>query len=153
MIRWPAAEGRVVIDPATGALLAADIRLLDSLAGAVVRGTLQVTFRPDTLASSWVPDVMTEHYDILNDRGDSMGTITGRAAYSNVVKLTFAKGASLKDPTHLFNSSLEGNVRRAIDIREGEDVDAAALKALVRDAVAVNTAGKANAKKTTSRRA
>jgi hypothetical protein len=58
------------------------------------------------------------------------------------VKLTFAKGASLKDPKRLFNSSLDGNVRRAIDIREGEDVDAAAFKALVRQAVAVNRAGK-----------
>jgi hypothetical protein len=55
-----------------------------------------------------------------------------------MVKLTFAKGASLKDPAHLFNSSLEGNVRRAIDIREGEEVDAAAFKALVRQAVAFN---------------
>jgi hypothetical protein len=63
-----------------------------------------------------------------------------------VVKLTFAKGASLKDPKHLFNSSLDGNVRRAIDIREGEDVNAAAFKALVREAVAVNTAGKAKKK-------
>ena len=57
------------------------------------------------------------------------------------MKLTFARGASLKDPKRLFNSSLDGNVRRAIDIREGEDVDATAFKALVRQAVAVNRAG------------
>ena len=59
------------------------------------------------------------------------------------MKLTFAKGASLKDPARLFNSSVEGNVRRAIDIREGEDVDAAAFKALVRQAAALNGARKA----------
>jgi hypothetical protein len=63
------------------------------------------------------------------------------------VKLTFAKGASLKDPAHLFNSSLDGNVRRAIDIHEGEQVAASAFKALVREAVALNTAGKSTPKK------
>ena len=66
------------------------------------------------------------------------GIICTGETYKSVVKLTFAKGASLKDPAKLFNSSLEGNVRRAIDIREGEKVDAAAFKALVREAVAVN---------------
>ena len=63
-------------------------------------------------------------------------------SYKSAVKLTFAKGASLKDPARLFNSSLDGNVRRAIDIREGQDVDAAAFKALVRQAVALNTTKK-----------
>jgi hypothetical protein len=63
-----------------------------------------------------------------------------------VVKLTFARGAVLKDPSHLFNSSLEGNVRRAIDIREGEEVDEAALKDLVRAAVAQNLEGKSKPK-------
>ncbi len=57
------------------------------------------------------------------------------------MKLTFAKGASLKDPAKLFNSSLEGNTRRAIDVREGETLDAKALKALVREAIAANAAG------------
>jgi hypothetical protein len=56
--------------------------------------------------------------------------------------MTFAKGASLKDPSRLFNSSLEGNVRRAIDIHEGEELDAPALKALIRAAVALNVSGK-----------
>jgi hypothetical protein len=70
------------------------------------------------------------------------GILCTGETYKSVVKLTFAKGASLKDPKRLFNSSLDGNVRRAIDIREGEDVDAAAFKALVRQAVAVNRAGK-----------
>jgi hypothetical protein len=69
------------------------------------------------------------------------GIICTGEAYKSVVKLTFAKGASLKDPAKLFNSSLEGNTRRAIDIREGEKVDAGKFKALIRAAVALNTSG------------
>ena len=75
------------------------------------------------------------------------GIICTGESYKNVVKLTFAKGASLKDPARLFNSSLEGNVRRAMDIHEGEEVDAAAFKALVRQAVAFNTSGKSKPSK------
>jgi hypothetical protein len=71
------------------------------------------------------------------------GIICTGEAYKAVVKLTFAKGAALKDPARLFNASLEGNVRRAIDIREGEEVDAAAFKALVREAVGLNKGGRA----------
>ena len=67
------------------------------------------------------------------------GIISTGETYKSVVKLTFAKGASLDDPSGLFNSSLEGNVRRAIDVREGESVDEEALKALIRSAVALNT--------------
>jgi hypothetical protein len=70
------------------------------------------------------------------------GIICTGEPYKAVVKLTFAKGASLKDPAKLFNSSLEGNTRRAIDIREGEKVDANAFKALIRAAAALNTSGK-----------
>src|SRR5258705_13580842 len=70
------------------------------------------------------------------------GIICTGESYKNVVKLTFAKGASLKDPARLFNSSLDGNVRRAIDIHEGEDVDESAFKALVRQAVTLNKSGK-----------
>ncbi len=70
------------------------------------------------------------------------GIICTGESYKKAVKLTFAKGASLKDPKRLFNSSLEGNVRRALDIPEGESVDAEAFKALVRDAIAVNRAAK-----------
>ncbi len=66
------------------------------------------------------------------------GLCTGEA-YKNVVKLTFFKGASLKDPAGLFNSSLEGKVRRAIDIREDDEIDADALKNLIREAVALNS--------------
>lgn len=65
------------------------------------------------------------------------GICTGEA-YKNVVKLTFYKGASLEDPTGLFNSSLDGKVRRALDIKEGDAVDEAALRSLVREAVALN---------------
>ena len=67
------------------------------------------------------------------------GIICTGETYKSVVKMTFAKGASLEDPTGLFNSSLEGNVRRAIDFREGEAIDEKALVALVRAAVALNT--------------
>ena len=66
------------------------------------------------------------------------GILCTGETYKEVVKMTFAKGAALKDPAHLFNSSLEGNMRRAIDFREGEKINEAALKALVRDAVALN---------------
>ena len=69
------------------------------------------------------------------------GIICTGESYKSVVKLTFAKGASLEDPAQLFNSSLEGNTRRAIDIHEGEEVGASAFKALIRAAVALNTSG------------
>ena len=75
------------------------------------------------------------------------GIICTGESYKNVVKLTFAKGASLKDPTRLFNSSLDGNVRRAIDIHEGDEVDESAFKALVRDAVALNSSAKSKPSK------
>src|SRR4249920_559946 len=68
------------------------------------------------------------------------GIICTGESYKDKVKLTFAKGASLKDPAHLFNSSLDGNVRRAIDIHAGEEIDPDAFKALIRAAVALNTA-------------
>ena len=70
------------------------------------------------------------------------GIVCTGESYKSVVKLTFAKGASLKDPARLFNSSLEGNVRRAIDIREHEKIDVPALKDLIRSAVALNLQGK-----------
>ena len=75
------------------------------------------------------------------------GIICTGESYKNVVKLTFAKGAFLKDPARLFNSSLEGNLRRAIDIHEGEKVDEPAFKALVRQAVALNSSGKSKSSK------
>jgi hypothetical protein len=74
------------------------------------------------------------------------GIVCTGETYKNVVKMTFAKGAALKDPSGLFNSSLDGNVRRAIDIREGEKVDDAALKNLIRAAVAHNLSLKSKSK-------
>lgn len=83
------------------------------------------------------------------------GILCTGESYKSVVKLTFAKGAALKDPAGLFNSSLEGNVRRAIDIREGEKVNEAALKDLIRAAVALNveTKNKPKPRRTTTKRA
>jgi len=89
------------------------------------------------------------------------GIVCTGETYKNVVKLTFAKGASLKDPSGLFNSSLDGNVRRAIDIHEGDKVDQAALKDLIRAAVALNlkvktkpkTKSKPKARRATGKRA
>jgi hypothetical protein len=75
------------------------------------------------------------------------GIICTGESYKKVVKLTFAKGASLKDPARLFNSSLEGNVRRAIDIHEGEEVAEPAFQALIRKAVAFNSSGKSKTSK------
>jgi hypothetical protein len=74
------------------------------------------------------------------------GIVCTGETYKNVVKMTFAKGAALKDPSGLFNSSLDGNVRRAIDIHEGDKVDEAALKDLIRAAVALNLKGKSKPK-------
>jgi hypothetical protein len=75
------------------------------------------------------------------------GIICTGESYKNVVKLTFAKGASLKDPSRLFNSSLEGNTRRAIDIHQGEEVEESSFKALVRQAIALNSSGKSKSSK------
>jgi hypothetical protein len=87
------------------------------------------------------PDVVEEWKWMGTPVWSHDGIICTGESYKSVVKLTFAKGASLKDPAKLFNSSLDGNVRRAIDIHEGEELDAGAFKALIRDAVALNTSG------------
>ena len=88
------------------------------------------------------PDVVEEWKWMGTPVWSHDGIICTGESYKSVVKLTFAKGASLKDPARLFNSSLEGNTRRAIDIHEGEEVNASAFKALVRQAVALNSSGK-----------
>ena len=99
------------------------------------------------------PDVVEEWKWVkVNSPGTPVwshdGIICTGESYKSIVKLTFAKGASLKDPAKLFNSSLDGNTRRAIDIHEGEKVDASAFKALIRAAVALNTSvGKARPKR------
>ena len=88
------------------------------------------------------PDVVEEWKWMGTPVWSHDGIICTGESYKHVVKLTFAKGASLTDPARLFNSSLEGNVRRAIDIHEREKVDESAFKALIRQAVALNSAGK-----------
>jgi hypothetical protein len=94
------------------------------------------------------PDVVEEWKWMGTPVWSHDGIICTGESYKSIVKLTFAKGASLKDPAKLFNSSLDGNVRRAIDIHEGEEVDADAFKALIRAAVALNTSrGKARSKR------
>jgi len=80
------------------------------------------------------------------------GIICTGETYKNYVKLTFAKGAALKDPARLFNASLDGNVRRAIDIHEGDRIDEKALQALIRAAVALNTSGRAAARPVRARK-
>jgi len=103
--------------------------------------------RMRTLIKQADPDVVEEWKWMGTPVWSHDGIICTGESYKAVVKLTFAKGASLKDPSKLFNSSLDGNVRRAIDIHEGEQIDARAFKALVRAAVALNAAvSKAKAK-------
>jgi len=87
------------------------------------------------------PDVVEEWKWMGTPVWSHDGIICTGESYKAIVKLTFAKGASLKDPARLFNASLDGNVRRAIDIHEGEKVDAGAFKALIRAAIALNTSG------------
>ena len=93
------------------------------------------------------PDVVEEWKWMGTPVWSHDGILCTGELYKKVVKLTFAKGAALKDPAGLFNSSLDGNVRRAIDIHEGEEVDEGAFQALVREAVALNRAGKVKATK------
>ena len=104
-------------------------------------------WRADTLArmrgliKEADPDVVEEWKWMGTPVWSHDGGICTGESYKAIVKLTFFKGASLKDPAKLFNSSLDGNVRRAIDIHEGEEIDAKAFKALIRAAVALNTSG------------
>lgn len=88
------------------------------------------------------PDVVEEWKWMGTPVWSHDGIVCTGESYKSVVKLTFAKGASLKDPARLFNASLDGRVRRAIDIHEGEVVDAFAFQALIREAVALNSSGK-----------
>ena len=95
------------------------------------------------------PDVVEEWKWMGTPAWSHDGIICTGESYKNVVKLTFAKGASLNDPAGLFNSSLDGKARRAIDIHEGEEVDESAFKALVREAIALNSSGKSKTAKKT----
>jgi hypothetical protein len=114
----------------------------------------QTLSRMRTLIAQADPDVVEEWKWVKPTKPGTPvwshgGIICTGESYKNVVKLTFAKGASLKDPARVFNSSLDGNVRRAIDIHEGEKVDESAFKALVRQAVALNTSGTSKPSKKT----
>ena len=93
------------------------------------------------------PDVVEEWKWMGTPVWSHDGIICTGESYKSVVKLTFAKGATLRDPARLFNSSLDGNVRRAIDIHEGEEVDGPAFKTLVRQAVALNGSAKSKSSK------
>lgn len=93
------------------------------------------------------PDVVEEWKWMGTPVWSHDGILCTGESYKNVVKLTFHKGASLEDPAGLFNSSLDGNARRAIDIHEGEEVDGTAFKALIRQAAALNSSGKSKTSK------
>ena len=103
------------------------------------RGTTLARMR--ALIKEADPDVV-EEWKWMNPVWSHDGIICTGESYKKAVKLTFVEGASLKDPARLFNSSLDGNVRRAIDIHDGDAVDEAAFKALIRQAVALNRSGK-----------
>ena len=136
MPRQPKAAGT-----AASKLISAKIAELDDWRG-------ETLARVRTLIREADPDVLEEWKWMGTPVWSHDGGICTGESYKSVVKLTFFKGASLKDPARLFNSSLEGNTRRAIDIHEGEKVDASAFKALIRAAIALNTSGaKAKAKR------
>jgi hypothetical protein len=99
------------------------------------------------------PDILEEWKWMGTPVWSHDGIICTGESYKKVVKLTFAKGASLKDPARLFNSSLDGNVRRAIDIYEGKEVDESAFKTLIRQAVALNSSGKSKRAKKPAKKA
>ncbi|TAY17422.1 DUF1801 domain-containing protein [Rhizobium leguminosarum] len=108
--------------------------------------------RVRTLIRQAEPDVVEEWKWRGVPVWEHAGIICTGETYKSVVKLTFAKGASLKDPSSLFNSSLDGNTRRAIDFHEGDEVDEEALKALIRGAVTLNTSKRAAARPASSRK-
>jgi len=129
---------------AASALISKRIADLGDWRGATLRRMRELIQQAD-------PDVVEEWKWMGTPVWSHDGIICTGESYKNVVKMTFMKGASLEDPAGLFNASLDGNARRAIDIHHGEQVDAAAFKALVREAIAVNTSAKANASKKAKR--
>jgi hypothetical protein len=135
------ADSRKAAGPAASALIDERIAELGDWRG-------ETLSRMRALIRAADPDVVEEWKWMGTPVWSHDGIICTGETYKAVVKLTFARGASLPDPAKLFNSSLDGNVRRAIDIHEGERVDAAAFKSLVRAAVALNgTAAKSRARK------
>jgi len=126
-------------DPSASDLISARIAELSDWRGEALGRMRKLIRQAD-------PEVV-EEWKWMNPVWSHDGIICTGESYKNHVKLTFAKGASLKDPGRLFNSSLDGNVRRAIDIHEGAAVDASAFKALVRQAVALNSFGRSKPSK------
>ncbi|HVZ88910.1 MAG TPA: DUF1801 domain-containing protein [Polyangia bacterium] len=125
---------------AASALIDARIKQLDDWRGKMLA-------RVRTLIHAADPEIVEEWKWMGTPVFSHAGIVCTGETYKSAVKLTFAKGAALKDPKRLFNSSLEGNVRRAIDIHEGEKVDEAALKALIREAVELNLASESKRKR------
>ena len=121
------------------ALIDARIKKLDNWRGKMLAQVRKIIRDAD-------PEIVEEWKWMGTPVWSHGGIVCTGETYKSVVKMTFAKGAALDDPSGLFNSSLEGNTRRAIDIREGEKIDKAALKDLVRAAVALNLEGKTKAK-------
>jgi hypothetical protein len=124
---------------AASALIDARIKELGDWRGQMLAKVRQIIHEAD-------PEIVEEWKWMGTPIFSHGGIVCTGETYKSVVKLTFAKGASLKDPAGLFNSSLDGNVRRAIDIHEGEKINEAALKALIRAAVALNLAAKTKPK-------
>jgi hypothetical protein len=127
-----------------GAIIDARIRELGDWRGKMLAKVREIIREADPeIVEEWKWVKPTSPGVPIFSRG---GIVCTGETYKNVVKMTFAKGAALKDPSGLFNSSLEGNVRRAIDIHEGDQVDETALKDLIRAAVALNLRGKSRLK-------
>ena len=130
----PAASGSAMID--------ARIKELGDWRGTMLAKVRKIVHDAD-------PEIVEEWKYMGTPIWEHAGPVCTGETYKKVVKLTFARGASLKDPKKLFNSSLEGTVRRAIDIQEGEKIDEKALKDLIRAAVALNVQSKAKSKRAT----
>ncbi len=130
----------VAVDSAASALMDEKIKALGDWRGKTLARVREIIHQADPeIVEEWKWVKPTSPGTPVFSHG---GIVCTGETYKNVVKMTFAKGAALKDARGLFNSSLEGNVRRAIDIREGDRIDEAALKDLIRAAVALNLQGK-----------
>ena len=143
-------KGSVAVESAS-ALIDEKIKELGDWRGKTLAQVRQIILKADPeIVEEWKWAKATSPGTPVFSHG---GIVCTGETYKSVVKLTFAKGAALDDPSGLFNSSLDGNVRRAIDIREGDKVDEAALKVLIRAAVALNLEGKSKPKpRATSKR-
>ncbi|HEY0430800.1 MAG TPA: DUF1801 domain-containing protein [Pyrinomonadaceae bacterium] len=133
-----------VPENSASAILDAKIKELSDWRGKTLAKVRQIIHQADSdIVEEWKWVKATSPGTPVFSHG---GIVCTGETYKNVVKMTFAKGASLKDPSRLFNSSLEGNVRRAIDVHEGDKINEPALKDLIRSAVALNLEGKKKAK-------